>query len=265
MTNEKSIKGLFIYLLVGIVAMFFFYLLMLSALSADPTELEQLSKMTGISASPELFALLSAIPNFILLVIALIIGFFTAHKVGLQSVIIHQNARQKSKSEWKKGIKLAIILGSIVGIVLRGFDYVLQAFLPGSLTAMIQPYQTLELIVALLYGGIVEELLMRFGLMSLLVLVLWKLFDRKSAKPANWVFIFAILISSLLFALGHYDATARTTEMTAFIWFRMLFLNGIGGLVFGWMYWKHNLELAMLTHMFAHIAMHILMLIFAFF
>ena len=55
---------------------------------------------------------------------------------------------------------------------------------------------------------------MRFGLMSLLVFIFWKLFDRKSAKPSNWVFILAILISTLLFAIGHYGATASMTEMT---------------------------------------------------
>lgn len=265
MTKQKSIKGLFIYLLIGIIAMFFFYFLTLSVLSTDPTELEQLSEMTGISGSPEIFALLTAIPNFILLIIALVIGFFTAHKVGLKSVIIHPNARQKSKSEWIKGIKLAIILGSIAGIVLRGLDYLLQPFLPDSLIEMLQPYHTLEFIVALLYGGIVEELLMRFGVMSLFVFILWKLFDRKSAKPSNWVFILAIFISALLFALGHYDATARMTEMTAFVWFRMIFMNSLGGLLFGWIYWKHNLELAMLAHMFAHITMNLLMLVLSFF
>ena len=44
--------------------------------------------------------------------------------------------------------------------------------------------------------------------MSLLVFIFWKLFDRKSAKPSNWVFIVAIFISALLFALGHYGITA---------------------------------------------------------
>ena len=101
--------------------------------------------------------------------------------------------------------------------------------------------------------------------MSLLVFVLWKLFDRKSAKPSNWVFILAILISTLIFGIGHYYPTASTTEMTGFIWFRMILGNGLPGLFFGWIYWKHNLELAMLAHMFTHIAMNFLMLIFSLF
>ncbi|WP_249870726.1 CPBP family intramembrane glutamic endopeptidase [Oceanobacillus saliphilus] len=265
MTKQKSMKGLLIYLLVGIIALFFSYLLGLSTLSTYSTQLEQLSEMTGISGPPEMLALLAVIPNFIILIITLVIGFFIAHKVGLKSAIIHPHARDKSKSEWIKGIKLAIILGSIAGVVLRGFDYLFQPFLPDGLIELLRPYNALEFITALLYGGILEELLMRFGLMSLLVFVFWKLFDRKSAKPSNWVFIFAIFISALLFALGHYSITASNIEMTTFIWFRMILLNGLPGLFYGWIYWKHNLELAMLAHMFTHIVLNLLMLIFSVF
>lgn len=265
MTKQKSIKGLLIYLSVGIIGILPLYLLTLSTISTNPTRLEKLSEAMGISGPPEMLALLSVLPNYILIIIALVIGFFTAHKVGLKSAIIHPNAREKSKSEWIKGIKLAIILGSIAGVVLRGFDYLLQSFLPDGILEVIHPYNALEFMTALLYGGIVEELLIRFGFMSLLVFILWKLFDRKSVKPSNWVFILAIFVSTLLFALGHYGATAQSTEMTAFIWFRMMFLNGFAGFFFGWIYWKHNLELAMLAHMFTHIVMNLLMLISLFF
>ena len=265
MTKQKSVKGLFIYCLIGIIAIVPTYLKALSTLSTNPDELEQMREMMGISGSPEMLALLGQLPNFIVLIIALVIGFFTAHKVGLKSVIMHPNAREKSKSEWIKGIKLAIILGSIAGVFIRGFDYLILPFLPDGIKEVIHPYNALEFLAALLYGGIVEELLIRFGLMSLLVFIFWKLFDRKSAKPSNWVFILAILISTLLFGIGHYSGTASMTEMTGFIWFRMILGNGLPGLFFGWIYWKHNLELAMLAHMFTHIAMNFLMLIVSFF
>jgi len=265
MTKQRSIKGLLIYLLVGVIALVPLYIMSLSAVSTDPAKLEKMREAIGISGSPEMLALLSGIPTFILIIIALVIGFFTAHKVGLKSVVIHPNAREKTKSEWIKGVKLAIILGSIAAVVLRGFDYLLLPFLPDGIKELIHPYNAIEFLAALLYGGVVEELLLRFGFMSLLVLVLWKLFDRKSEKPANWVFILAIFVSTLLFALGHYSATANVTEMTGFIWFRMILLNGFAGVFFGWIYWKQNLELAMLAHMFAHITMNFLMLIVSFF
>ncbi|MEI3614803.1 hypothetical protein [Pseudogracilibacillus sp. SO30301A] len=74
MTKQKSIKGLFIYLLVGIIALFPLYLHTLSSLTTDPTKLEQMREM-GFPGPPEMLALLTVIPTFILLIIALVIGF----------------------------------------------------------------------------------------------------------------------------------------------------------------------------------------------
>jgi membrane protease YdiL (CAAX protease family) len=265
MKKQKSFIGLLIYFIIGIIALFFAYLHFSSTLSTNPTQFEQMSKMLGVSASPEKLAFLTIINPFIQFIVMLLIGFFVAHRVGLKSVIIHPWARGISKSVWIKGAKQAVILGMIAGIALISFDLLFRSYLPSSLIENIQPYTALQLIVSLLYGGIIEEILIRFGLMSLIVLVLWKIFDRKSAKPSSWIFIIAITISALLFALGHYGANAILTEMTPFIWFRMIFINGIGGLFFGWIYWKYNLELAMLSHMFAHITMSLLLLVLTMF
>ena len=44
--------------------------------------------------------------------------------------------------------------------------------------------------------------------------------------------------------------------MTALVIASTLALNGIGGLVFGWLFWTFGLECAMLTHIFADIIRH---------
>jgi hypothetical protein len=38
---------------------------------------------------------------------------------------------------------------------------------------------------------------------------------------------------------------------------RALVLNGIAGIIFGYLYWKHGLEAAMIGHMSAHLVMQI--------
>jgi hypothetical protein len=38
---------------------------------------------------------------------------------------------------------------------------------------------------------------------------------------------------------------------------RALVLNGIAGIVFGYLYWRHGLEAAMIGHMSAHLVMQI--------
>jgi len=35
-------------------------------------------------------------------------------------------------------------------------------------------------------------------------------------------------------------------------------LNGLGGLAFGWLYWKQGLESAMMAHFLADIVLHVI-------
>jgi membrane protease YdiL (CAAX protease family) len=54
----------------------------------------------------------------------------------------------------------------------------------------------------LLYGGITEELLLRWGLMTLLVWAGWRIFERGRGKPPAVYFVGAIIISAIIFGLG---------------------------------------------------------------
>lgn len=103
-----------------------------------------------------------------------------------------------------------------------------------------------------LYGGLTEEILMRFGLMTLLVWIASKIF--KGTKPI--VFWTGIIIASIIFALGHFPIAYQAVEdpSTGLLTY-ILFGNTIGGLIFGWLYWKKGLESAFLAHIFAHIIM----------
>lgn len=108
-----------------------------------------------------------------------------------------------------------------------------------------------------LYGGIGEEVLIRLFLMTLIVWIVTKL--KRSTPPSNMVYIVAILISSLVFAIGHLPANLSFFgELSTMVVFRAILLNGVGGILFGWLYWKHGLVLAIFAHMIAHISMHLI-------
>ena len=64
-------------------------------------------------------------------------------------------------------------------------------------------------IASLTYGGVVEEILMRWFLMSLLAWILVLIFARKTEKTElpDWIFIAANITAALLFAAGHLPAT----------------------------------------------------------
>jgi membrane protease YdiL (CAAX protease family) len=70
-----------------------------------------------------------------------------------------------------------------------------------------------------------------------------------------WV---AIVIAALAFGAGHLPAAAQVWPLDAVVIVRTVLLNGVGGLVFGWLFWKHGLAPAMLAHFGADLVLHVL-------
>lgn len=120
-------------------------------------------------------------------------------------------------------------------------------------------------IASLLYGGIIEEVMLRLFFLSLVAWVIFKLFCRRTATeeiPA-WLFVVANLIAALLFAAGHLPATVvMFGELTPVLLLRCFLLNGGLALGFGWLYTKHHVGYAMLAHAGVHIVSKVLFLIF---
>jgi hypothetical protein len=102
----------------------------------------------------------------------------------------------------------------------------------------------------LLYGGIAEEVLTRWGLMSLLV---W-LGALVVGRPSPAVVWAAIVVSGVLFGLGHAPSylAAGCHKTTAFF-SAMIALNLWASLIFGWLFWQFGLLAAMAAHMLFHL------------
>lgn len=159
----------------------------------------------------------------------------------------------------KKSMALAILVGFVIGLITTLSDrFIFFKYLPSEITSYV--FSPIYFISSILYGGIIEEILIRLFLMSLLVLIFWKLFAKSKdyLNIPNWVYIFSIILSSILFAAGHFPATAQLLGTSVPILMRMFILNGIGGLGFGYLYWKHGLSYAMFAHASAHIFVQIL-------
>ncbi|CAM3936309.1 CPBP family intramembrane glutamic endopeptidase [Alkalicoccus chagannorensis] len=234
-----------------------------------PYSLEAVEATMAASGIPEtelppawMLGLLSMINPLLLTTIAVVFGHLLAHRTGLTSVIVSRDRGESDAGASSVAWTRAGIAGLLLAVLFLVTDLLLGDRVPATLSFGAQEPSWYTFGIALLYGGIVEEIMMRWGLMSLLVFVGWKWFQRKKSTPGPVVFWSAILLSSFLFALGHYGATALEAEVTAVLWFRMLVLNGAGGIVFGWLFWKYNLETAMAAHMGTHLALHLLYFLF---
>ena len=73
----------------------------------------------------------------------------------------------------------------------------------------------------------------------------------------TFVIWFAIVLAAVLFGSAHLPAmTAVGVPMSVLVISRATVLNGIGGIAFGWLYWKRGLESAMIAHFSADIVAH---------
>jgi len=149
--------------------------------------------------------ILSLIQPTVLLAIAVLIGNLLAPKVGLSAPFAEALATRQPAGPALKPQLVPGVWGGVIGsasILLTG-----AAFRLALTDEMIQRTDKLGNLIPiptrLLYGGITEELLMRWGLMTLFVWVAWRVFQRRAVKPTKGSFVAAILVSSLIFGMGH--------------------------------------------------------------
>ena len=156
-------------------------------------------------------------------------------------------------------LMLALVSGILVGAVIFALDrYLFVAFVEP-----ITPFQAAaplwQRLGASLYGGICEELFLRLFLVSLLVWAGMKLTRTESGAGTAAVIWSAIILASILFGLGHLPLTARFMAVTPMVVVRGIVLNGVAGVVFGRLYWKKGIEVAMVCHFSADVVLHVLL------
>lgn len=194
--------------------------------------------------------------NPLLIVTALAaVGAALAHRVGLRSRLAgHPDAELAPTQALAAGLGVAAVLA------------VADAALAGSLgdewrraAAQAQAAPTWPaLAIGVLYGGLAEEVMLRWGVMSLIAWALWRLLQRSPAEatqPSDRVMWTAIVLSALVFGLAHLPAVAQVAPLSPALVGRTIALNALGGVVYGWLFWRRGLESAMLAHASTHLGM----------
>ena len=112
-------------------------------------------------------------------------------------------------------IKWSLGVGAAAAIVVLLLDQLMQPVLPEALrTANNTEPNRLNLLTAMFYGGITEEILMRWGLMSLLIWIAWKGLKQGVTLPGQGIYQGAIVLAALVFGLLHLPATAVIVPLT---------------------------------------------------
>ncbi len=246
---KNNWKFLLLVLLGGLIGGFFTGYYMYDSLSN-----EMLKQLQEQNVTKELLAIVSMIQYGILYgLILAIIGIILSKKVKLW----------KKFEIRKKAIKMTLIIAIIGGLLLFPGDKLIF----GSLNTWVSEQYTIQptiqkLIAGLLAGGIIEEVMMRLFLMSLLVFIISKIFYKNKKEIPVKIYVIANIIVACIFAIGHIPATMQLTTLTPIILIRCFLFNGVLGLGYGYLYRKYGIGYAMISHGLCHLISDILMIIF---
>lgn len=242
-------KTLLFFTVVGLVGGFFMGIYLLDSY---PLEIQQQIVDQGITNA--MLGLVTAVQSACYGLVLGALGILLGKKTGLWKDERHFE---------KKPLILTAAISLIGGMALILPDLLffgkhVQAIMDSYAVKPTVPY----MLAAVLYGGVIEEVMLRLFMMSLIAFVLHKLFGKNREMPATGVLIAANVIAAILFAAGHLPATAMLMGITPMILIRCFLLNGGFGLLFGYLYRKYGLRYAMIAHGGCHVVSKLIWILF---
>jgi hypothetical protein len=229
--------------------------------SLGPT-LARLKDMPGapLQRSDAGLTILVLVQPSVLVIAAALIGVLLAERAGLPSLLLSALRGMPIPPVTAVSLMVAVAAGLAAAVAILAIDIAVKSATLPNFAALARAQMAAGTIPpapamaqALLYGGIAEEIMLRFGLMTLLVFIGAWLAPGVFAERPAWIIGAAIILSALLFGAGHLPMAAAYGPLTPAIVLRIVGLNAIAGLVYGWLYARYSLEHAMLAHMMTHV------------
>lgn len=193
--------------------------------------------------------LLLLINPMILLAIATTIWTLFYDTVDFKLPILEKIlGKNTEKIDYKNIVLSSIFSGILAGVLIVSFGLLMKNYLPETLFTS----NEMSIFARFLYGGIFEEILIRFGLMTLLAWIFYKIFKKKNF----WIFGSSIIFSAIIFGIWHLpELKLLVGDLSPVVIFYTIFGNFMAWVIFGYLYYKKWLEAAMLAHIVTHIVL----------
>lgn len=231
--------------------------MILPLLENTPAHIKQLTSIP-------VWALVSirVVQTAILVALFVALGVWLSKRCGLGAPIVEAwLAGQRVGQQVWGVLRVAVPSGVLAGaVILAAEKWYFAPRLPelSQLAGNMTSSAVWQGFLASFYGGIDEELMLRFGFLTLIVWALAKISHTADGRPTAGAFWAANLLAAILFGLGHLPATAAFgVPLTKIVVLRAVVLNGVGGVVFGYLYWKQGLESAMAAHFSGDLVLHV--------
>ena len=223
---------------------------MLGAVGVTATVLPRLSAQMTLPAPLWLISLASVFQSGLLVAVAVWAGVRLAPAVGLHAPAFEAFAERRPVAAALRPQWLPGLVGGVPGGLLL---YGAFRFAPDFVRDLSEQFNP-PLVARVLYGGITEEVLLRWGLMTALAWLAWRFLQGRGGAVRPAFIGVAIVASALIFGLGHLPLAftlAGGLDLTI-----VLFVTGLNaafGLLFGYLYWRWGLEAAMIAHAVTHL------------
>lgn len=212
----------------------------------------------GLKITPVLIVA-QIVQSAVLFSLLIFFGLRMAGQVGFGLPLLEGALKgEKQGDKLKPIVKQAAGLGVLASVLIILFSLPFGSMSLDFLKAEIA-IPTWKTFLASFYGGVAEEVLLRLFLMTLFVWIIFKIKKTADGKPTVASIWFAIIFSSVIFGLGHLPITGSITAITPAVVLRAILLNGVAGVIFGWLYWRKGLESAMISHFTADICLHVIL------
>ncbi len=180
----------------------------------------------------------------VLIIGFVVLGWWAAPRAGLGAPVL---SALLNRADWHTALRRAIGPAAVVAGLTAAILVIYGRATAGVFTGASDV--PIAAITRLAYGGIGEELIARWGVLSgLMVLAL-----RLGAQPGSGFWL-ANLGAAALFAAGHFGLVFMVLpDPPAWLIAAVFAGNMIPALGFGWLYHQRGLEAAMLAHGGAHL------------
>lgn len=186
------------------------------------------------------------------------IGLWLGSKIGLGAPLLEDwlAGKREAGRAFVAGLPLASIAGLVTGIVVLILSIALINVLHIQTGGNVSLPSAWQGLLAAISAGIREEIWMRLGLLTLFAWLGTRIARRE--RPSLAILWIANTLSALIFASLHFSNAAVVGMSGLGTVLYILLLNGLAGLVFGWIYWRKGILLAMVAHFACDIILHVI-------
>lgn len=205
--------------------------------------LAAMAQEAGISL--EVLKVASMVQAAVFVLIAVVVGSLTSSVTGFAFNWVGKSERSNSR-------QLTIDLATAVALasaLLLFYNWLVTNVFPLEVS---NSYGD-SIWLAVLYGGITEEVLVRWGVMGFAAYLLIKLFKRPKTSHNGDLIIWANILAAMVFAVGHFPALMLLGGVAPIHFWLVFSFNTLIGVLFGWLFNKHGLWSAMVAHGAVHL------------